>query len=90
MIIQGIREAERNMVYEEFVGKTQELITGMVTRTDPRSGALHVKDRLQSGEAPERCSPPKEQVPGRELPGGRPDQRSTWWRSAGAPRVPRC
>ena len=63
VIIQGIREAERNMVYEEFVGKTQELITGMVTRTDPRSGALHVK--IGSGrESTEALLTAKEQVPG--------------------------
>ena len=43
VIIQGIREAERNMIYDEFVGKTQELLTGVVTRIDPRNGALHVK-----------------------------------------------
>ena len=35
VIIQGIREAERNMIYDEFVGKTQELLTGVVTRIDP-------------------------------------------------------
>ena len=51
------------MVYEEFVGKTQELITGMVTRTDPRSGALHVK--IGSGrESTEALLTAKEQVPG--------------------------
>jgi N utilization substance protein A len=48
VIIQGIREAERNMVYDAFSGKTQELMTGTVTRIDPRTGALHV--RLGSGK----------------------------------------
>ena len=63
VIIQGIREAERNMVYEEFVGKTQELLTGVVTRIDPRSGALHVK--IGSGrESTEALLTAKEQVPG--------------------------
>lgn len=63
VIIQGIREAERNMVYEEFVGKTQELLTGVVTRTDPRSGALHVK--IGSGrESTEALLTMKEQVTG--------------------------
>ena len=63
VIIQGIREAERNMVYEEFVGKTQELLTGIVTRVDPRSGALHVK--IGSGrESTEALLTAKEQVPG--------------------------
>lgn len=63
VIIQGIREAERNMVYEEFVGKTQELLTGVVTRIDPRNGALHVK--IGSGrESTEALLTAKEQVPG--------------------------
>lgn len=63
VIIQGIREAERNMVYEEFVGKTQELLTGVVTRIDPRNGALHVK--VGSGrESTEALLTAKEQVPG--------------------------
>lgn len=43
VIIQGIREAERNMVYDQFTTKTQELMTGVVSRTDPRSGGLFVK-----------------------------------------------
>lgn len=47
VIIQGIREAERGMVYDAFSGKTQELMTGTVTRIDPITGALHV--RLSSG-----------------------------------------
>ncbi|MGN0969864.1 MAG: transcription termination factor NusA [Evtepia sp.] len=48
VIIQGIREAERNMVFDEFHTKTQELITGTVSRIDPRTGALHV--RIGSGK----------------------------------------
>ena len=48
VIIQGIREAERGMVYDAFSGKTQELMTGTVTRIDPVTGALHV--RLSSGK----------------------------------------
>ena len=48
VIIQGIREAERNMVFDEFNTKTQELITGTVSRIDPRTGALHV--RIGSGK----------------------------------------
>ncbi len=48
VIIQGIREAERSMVYDAFTAKTQELLTGTVTRIDPRTGALHV--RITSGK----------------------------------------
>jgi N utilization substance protein A len=48
VIIQGIREAERNMVFDEFFAHREELMTGIVTRIDPGSGALHV--RLSSGK----------------------------------------
>jgi N utilization substance protein A len=63
VIIQGIREAERNMVFDEFTSKTEELLTGIVTRTDPRTGALHVK--LGSGnETTEALLTAGEQVKG--------------------------
>lgn len=48
VIVQGIREAERNMVYEEFAAKTQELMSGIVTKIDPRNGGVFV--RLNSGK----------------------------------------
>ena len=35
VVIQGIREAERGMVYESYSSKTQELLTGTVLRLDP-------------------------------------------------------
>ena len=47
VIIQGIREAEQGMVYDEFSSKEHELRTGVVTRIDPRSGAATV--RISSG-----------------------------------------
>ncbi len=47
VIIQGIREAEQGMVYDEFCGKEHELITGSVTRIDPRTGSVTL--RLHSG-----------------------------------------
>ena len=40
VIIQGIREAEQDMVYDQFCSKEHELLTGIVTRIDPRSGAV--------------------------------------------------
>lgn len=48
VIIQGIREAERNMVFDAFAGHKDEMMTGTVTRIDPHTGALHV--RLTSGK----------------------------------------
>ena len=42
VVIQGIREAERGMVYESYSSKTQELLTGTVLRIDPVSGDILV------------------------------------------------
>ncbi len=47
VIIQGMREAERGMVYDEFSAKEHEILTGVVTRMDPRSGAASI--RITSG-----------------------------------------
>jgi N utilization substance protein A len=40
VIIQGIREAERGMIFQEFTSKEHEILTATVQRTDPRTGAL--------------------------------------------------
>lgn len=47
VIIQGIREAEQGMIYDEFCTKEHELLTGTITRIDPRNGAVSL--RLHSG-----------------------------------------
>ncbi len=47
VIIQGMREAEHSMVYDEFTSKEHEMMMGTVTRIDPRSGAVSV--RIGSG-----------------------------------------
>ena len=47
VIIQGMREAERGMVFDEFSSKEHEILTGAVTRVDERTGSLVV--RLHSG-----------------------------------------
>jgi len=47
VIIQGMREAERGMIYEEFNSKEHEMLAGVVTRVDPRSGAVSL--RIGSG-----------------------------------------
>ena len=47
VIIQGIREAEQGMVYDEFTSKEHEILTGIVTRVDPRTGAISL--RITSG-----------------------------------------
>ena len=59
VIIQGIREAERNIIYDEFTSKEHEILTGVVARVDPRTGGVsiqigtnseHTEAMLSSGE----------------------------------------
>ena len=49
VIIQGIREAERGMIYEEFNSKEHEILTGVVNKIDPRTGCAFFEDQLQLG-----------------------------------------
>ena len=63
VIIQGMREAERGMIYDEFSSKEHELLTGVITRIDPRSGAVSL--RIGSGnEATDAFLSAGEQVKG--------------------------
>ena len=48
VIIQGIREAERGMIYEEFNSKEHEVLTGLVTRVEPRNGNVR-KAGIEAG-----------------------------------------
>ena len=48
VIIQGIREAEQGMIYDEFSTKEHELLTGTITRVDRRNGAVSL--RLHAGD----------------------------------------
>ncbi len=63
VIIQGIREAERNKVFDAFTDKTAELMTGVVNRVDDHSGALYVK-LMAGGETTEALLSAGEQVKG--------------------------
>ena len=63
VIIQGMREAERGMIFDEFSSKEHEIITGLVTRIDPRTGGCSL--RITSGsEWTEAYLAPAEQVKG--------------------------
>ena len=69
VIIQGLREAERGMVYDEFNSKQHEILTGVVTRIVPRTG--NVSLRIGTGsESTEALLLAGEQVPGEELTEG--------------------
>ena len=63
VLIQGIREAERGVMYESYSSKTQELLTGTVLRIDPTSGDMFV--RVGSGnEQSDAVLRAGEQIPG--------------------------
>ena len=69
VIIQGLREAERGKVYDEFNSKQHEILTGVVTRIDPRNGAASL--RIGTGaESTEALLLAGEQVPDEPLEEG--------------------
>ena len=66
VIIQGLREAETGMVYDEYNSKTHEILTGVVQRIDPRTGAAAV--RIGTGtEATDAVLAMTEQVKGETI-----------------------
>ena len=58
VILQRIREAERDHVYQEFIDREGDIITGVVRRIDPRGMVLETG----SGGKAEALLPPSEQV----------------------------
>jgi len=66
VIIQGLREAEHGMIYDEFNSKQHEILTGTVQRIDPRTGNVIL--RIGTGsESTEAVLTLSEQVSGEEL-----------------------
>ena len=72
VIRQGIREAERGKMLEEFQSKNQELITAKVNKVDPVTGNAV----LEIGKS-EAILPKAEQVPGETLVEGTTSQVSS-------------
>ena len=62
VVIQGIREAERGMVYESYSSKAQELLTGTVLRIDP-TGDIFVRVG-QGNDQQDAVLRVSEQIPG--------------------------
>ena len=63
VVIQGIREAERGVMYESYSSKAQELLTGTVLRIDPNTGDMFV--RIGTGnEQSDAVLRASEQIPG--------------------------
>lgn len=66
VIIQGIREAERGIIYDEFNSKEQEILTGTVSRIEPRTGSVSIKIN-SNAEYTEAMLSPNEQIKGERL-----------------------
>ena len=69
VIIQGIREAERGITYEEFTSKEHEILTGVVSRIEPRTGAVSIKISSNS-EFTEAMLSPSERIKNEALKEG--------------------
>ena len=63
VIIQGIREAEREAAYGRFTSKSHEMLTGTVLRIDPVNGGITVRIGTGSDKMDAYLSQ-SEQVPG--------------------------
>ncbi len=61
VIIQGIREAERGIIYEEFTSKEHEILTGVVSRIEPRTGSVSIRISSNS-EFTEAMLSPNERI----------------------------
>ena len=48
VILQRIREAERDLMYEEYVDRVGELVTGIVQQSDPRHNTLVELGRVEA------------------------------------------
>ena len=69
VIIQGIREAERGIIFDEFTSKEHEILTGIVSRIDPRTGSVSIKISSNS-EYTEAMLPASESIRGETLTEG--------------------
>ena len=65
VIRQGIREAEKGLLYQEVRSRQHDIVTATVLRSDPKRGSV----TLEIGTS-EAILPKSEQVPGEELADG--------------------
>ena len=61
VIIQGIRDAERGIIYEEFTSKEHEILTGIVSHIEPRNGSVSIRISSNS-EYTEAMLAPNERI----------------------------
>ncbi len=57
VVIQRIREAERELIFEEYIDREEDIVTGLVQRFEQRNAIINL------GKA-EAILPPSEQIPG--------------------------
>ena len=69
VVIQGIREAERGVMFESYSSKSQELLSSTVSRVMPATGDIIVKIG-QGDDASEALLPASEQIPGEHFTEG--------------------
>ncbi len=69
VIIQGIREAERGMIFEQFTSHEHEVLTGVVNRVDPKSGHVYLKV-ASKGDVTNAIMLAGERIPGEEIKEG--------------------
>ena len=69
IITQGIREAERGIIYEEFTSKEHEILTGVVSHIEPRNGSVSIRISSNS-EFTEAMLSAGERIKGEELKEG--------------------
>ena len=56
VIIQGIREAERGVVYDKFNSKSHEMLTGTVLRIEPGTGDMTIRLGSASGVSTDKTN----------------------------------
>ena len=61
VLIQGIRAAERGIIYEEFTSKEHEILTGVVSHVEPRNGSVSIRISSNS-EFTEAMLAPNERI----------------------------
>jgi N utilization substance protein A len=69
VIIQGIREAERVIMFGEFASKEHEVMTGLVIRADKNKDSVRIQLSSNS-EIIETILPPGERIPGEVITDG--------------------
>ena len=66
VIIQRLRDAERQIVYDEFADRVGDLVTGIVFKSEDSQVLVRINDRTDA------MLPPEERIPGEKYqPGGR-------------------